>query len=123
MSSLLNEGDEDGGAPGGISSYLSGGMDGDQKRVRRVSMKHQLFKLVNLLTFQNVVTNTIFIILLLCEFVQLLGFVLYKLELSSNTTSLYGTVSNGSTNTAGNSTTTSTANTSSLAYVSYLNIK
>ena len=50
MSSILNEG-EDEGAGGGISSYLSGGMDGDQKRVRRVSIKQYLFKLVNLLTF------------------------------------------------------------------------
>ena len=66
MSSILNEGEDENS--GGISSYLSGGMDGEQKRVRKVSMKHLLFKLINLLTFQNVITNTMFVILLLCEF-------------------------------------------------------
>ena len=66
MASVLNEGEDD--SPGGISSYLSGGMEGEHKKVRKVSMKQELFKLVNLLTFQNVITNTMYIILLICEF-------------------------------------------------------
>jgi hypothetical protein len=49
MASVMNEGEDD--SPGGISSYLSGGMEGEHKKVRKVSMKQQIFKLVNLLTF------------------------------------------------------------------------
>ena len=97
MSSLLNEGEAE---EQGRSNYLSGGFDNEQRRVRRVSLKQNLFKLVNLLTFQNVVTNTLFIILLLVEFTQFLGFVFYELSLASTTTSLY---SHDSTNSSNNS--------------------
>jgi len=82
MSSILNEGEDDQGG-GGISSYLTGGAFGnEQRRTRRISIKQQLFKVTNLLTFQNVLTNTIYIVLMLIEFVQLLGFVFYKLTLA-----------------------------------------
>ena len=80
-----------------------------------------MFKLINLLTFQNVITNTIFIILLLFEFIQFLGFVLFKLELAQTTTSQFGAVdpvilSNGTIASA-------KMKTISLEYVAYFNIK
>lgn len=78
MSSILNEGMDDAdGAGGGRVNYLTGGYDDEARRVRRVSFKQMLFKLVNLMTFHNVVTNTFYIILLLVEFAQFLGFVFY----------------------------------------------
>lgn len=71
MSSILNEGDDnyDGSSGGGRVNYLTGGFDSEQRRVPRVSFKQSLFKLVNLMTFHNIVTNTFFIILLFVEFV------------------------------------------------------
>ena len=51
MSSILNEGEDDQGG-GGISSYLTGGGFGnEQRRTRRISLKQQVFKITNLLTF------------------------------------------------------------------------
>ena len=85
MASIMNDGDED----PGMGNYLSGGFEGDQKRGKRSSLKQDFFKLINLLTFHNVITNTIYIILLLCEFAQFLGFLFFKLNLAQTTTSAY----------------------------------
>lgn len=90
MSSIMNEPDDD-GSGGGRVNYLSGNFDDEQRRVRRVSLKQSLFKLVNLQTFHNVVTNTFFIILLLIEFTQFLGFVFYKVNIAATTTSGFAT--------------------------------
>ena len=75
MTSIMNEGMDDGDyAP---SNFLNSGFDDDKKRARRISLKSMLFKLVNLMTFHNVITSSFFIILLLIEFIQFLGFVFY----------------------------------------------
>jgi hypothetical protein len=37
MNSIINEGEDD--SPGGISSYLSGGMEGENKRIKKVPFK------------------------------------------------------------------------------------
>lgn len=73
---------------------------------------------MNLLTFQNVVTNTLYIILMLIEFTQFLGFVLYKLTLSGATTSSFAYSSTGISSNG-----TSSVKTAHLYYVSYFNIK
>ena len=86
MSSILNEGGDD-ADNAGRANYLTGNFDDEQRRVKRVSLKQSLFKLVNLMTFHNVVTNTFFIILLLIEFVQFLGFIFYKVNIAATTTS------------------------------------
>ncbi len=125
MSSILNEGEEDQIGGGGLSSYLSGGFDNDKRRVRRVSLKQQIFKVVNLLTFQNVITNTLYIILMLCEFVQLLGFVFYKLTLASNTTSTFAVSDTfgGASSASVLANVTGVVKNAHLDYVSYFNIK
>lgn len=87
MSSILNEGMDESDSGGGRVNYLSGGYDDEARRVRRVSFKQMLFKLVNLMTFHNVVTNTFYIILLLVEFTQFLGFVFYQVNIAATTTS------------------------------------
>lgn len=123
MSSILNEGDDIDGQ--GRVNYLSGNFDEEQRRVRRVSFKQSLFKLVNLMTFHNVVTNTFFIILLLIEFVQFLGFVFYKVNIAATTTSGFATspstVTTGST--SNQSSIPSSVHILRLAYVSYFNMK
>ena len=126
MGSILNEGDDDQGG-GGISSYLSGGMGNEQRRVRRISLKQQIFKVTNLLTFQNVLTNTAYIVLMLLEFVQLLGFVFYKLTLAQNTTSTFAVSDTygggGLSASAILANATGNVRTAQLDYVSYFNFK
>lgn len=133
MSSILNEGDDDTGGGGRSMNYLAGGFDDEQRRVRRESVKHSLFKLVNLLTFHNVVTNTAYIILLLGEFTQFLGFLFFKLSLASTSTSSFANDpaaagTNSTTPGATGTPATSPASTVNphvlqLAYVSYFNLK
>ena len=68
MTSITN----DGGAEdmdSGRSGLLSGGFDDDSKKSRGPTFKQQIFKLVNLLTFHNVISSKMFVILLLVEFV------------------------------------------------------
>ena len=83
--------------------------------------------MTNLLTFQNVLTNTIYIILLLVEFVQLLGFVFYKLTLAQNTTSTFAvsdTFGGGGVSAAAIiANATGNVRTANLDYVSYFNVK
>ena len=66
---------------------MGGGFDDDQKRSKRVPLKQQLFKLVNLLTFHNVITPNAFMVLLLIEFIQFIGFVFFKISVASQTES------------------------------------
>lgn len=132
MSSILNEGEDDTGGGGRTMNYLTGGFDDEQRRVRRVSLKQLLFKVVNLLTFHNVITNTVYIVLLLGEFVQFLGFLFYKLALASNSMSAFADTPTSLVNTTAQptppgvpttQTTTVTGTTLQLAYVSYFNMK
>jgi len=95
--------------------------------VRRASFKQLIFKVTNLFTFQNVITNTIYIILLLIEFVQLLGFVLYRLTLAQNTTSTFAVSDTfggtGVSAAAIIANATGNVRTAHLDYVSYFNVK
>ena len=122
MTSIMNEGMDDGDyAP---SNFLNSGFDDDKKRARRISLKSMLFKLVNLMTFHNVITSSFFIILLLIEFIQFLGFVFYQINLAAATTSGFAVPSSsGSSPTANQSSTSSTMGVTSLAYISYFNMK
>jgi hypothetical protein len=79
------------------------------------------------LTFQNVLTNTAYIVLMLVEFVQLLGFVFYKLTLAQNTTSTFAvsdTYGGGGLSAAAIiANATGNVRTAHLDYVSYFNFK
>ena len=129
MSSILNEGVDDGDmGGGGRVNYLSGGYDDGAPRVRRASFKQMLFKLVNLMTFHNLVTNTFYIILLLVEFAQFLGFVFFKVNIAATTTSGFASsvsqvASTASGSTSNQSSTPTTMHILQLAYVSYFNMK
>ena len=112
MTSITNDGgaeDMDSGRAG----LLSGGFDEDQKRVRGPSIKQQLFKLVNLLTFHNVISSNMFVILLLIEFVQFLGFVFYKINVATSTESVFALPAGA----------TPSTNSMSLTYINYFNMK
>jgi hypothetical protein len=127
MSSILNDNSDEGGYGG--EGSISGGFGEEQRRTRKPSMKLMLFKLVNLMTFHNVVTNTFFIGLLLVEFVQFLGFVFFKINLATTTTSGFASAvvepaGSGSSGTTSNQSSTPTGmHYMSLAYVSYFNLK
>jgi len=119
--------DADGGG-GGRVNYLTGGYDDEARRVRRVSFKQMLFKLVNLMTFHNVVTNTFYIILLLVEFAQFLGFVFYQVNIAATTTSGFAqsvaqVAASASGSTSNQSTNLIEQHILRLAYVSYFNMK
>lgn len=72
---------------------------------------------MNLITFHNAITSTAFIILLMIEFTQFLGFILFKLNVASTTVSAYADAGTGSNSTSS----IASAKATHLAAVSYVN--
>lgn len=95
MTSITNDGGAD-DFDSGHSGLLSGNFEEDHKRSKRVSLKQQIFKLVNLLTIHNVISSNFFVVLLLVEFAQFLGFVFFQINISTLTESSFALTDGGS---------------------------